>query len=51
MPKGIANATVSETEPTPEMIEAGVDAVMSRYLDLENPENLRSISSSVSAMI
>lgn len=43
MCKGIANAEFSEEDVTPEMVEAAMDAIRARYLDLENPENLPSL--------
>ena len=36
-----------EIEVTPEMIEAGVEALRFRYLDLENPYELSSLSEAV----
>ncbi len=37
-PTGAGGSDETEIEVTPEMIEAGIDALMGRYLDLTAPE-------------
>ncbi len=37
------NVELPEIEITPEMVEAAVDAILCRYLDLADPENLPSL--------